>query len=48
MGAALQAEGGLRWSSHKHQMEKRNIKHYAGLDVSVKETSMKRESSAAK
>jgi hypothetical protein len=42
MGAALQADGkgGLRWGSHKHQMEKRSMKHYAGLDVSVKETSI--------
>ncbi|MDI2078154.1 IS110 family transposase, partial [Bradyrhizobium sp. Mp27] len=27
-------------SSHKHQTEKRSMKHYAGLDVSVKETSL--------
>jgi transposase len=26
--------------SHKHQLEKRSMKHYAGLDVSVKETSV--------
>jgi transposase len=28
------------WRSHKHQEEKRSMKHYAGLDVSVKETSV--------
>jgi len=41
-GAALQVDDkrGLRWSSHKHQMEKRSMKHYVGLDVSVKETSV--------
>src|SRR5690606_22259768 len=26
--------------SHKHQERKRSVKHYAGLDVSVKETSV--------
>ena len=26
--------------SHRHQMEKRSMKHYAGLDVSVKEASV--------
>jgi hypothetical protein len=26
--------------SHKHQLEKRSMKHYAGLDVAVKETSV--------
>jgi hypothetical protein len=26
--------------SHTHQMEKRSMKHYAGLDISVKETSV--------
>jgi transposase len=26
--------------SHRHQMEKRSMKHYVGLDVSVKETSV--------
>lgn len=41
-GATLQADGkrGLRWGSHTHQMEKRSMKHYAGLDVSVKESSV--------
>jgi transposase len=28
------------WSSHKHQMEKRSMKHYAGVDLSIKETSI--------
>jgi transposase len=36
----LMIGGDLRSSSHKHQMEKRNMKHYAALDVSVKETSV--------
>jgi len=27
-------------NSHKHQVEKRSMKHYAGLDVSIKETSI--------
>jgi transposase len=41
-GAALQVDDnrGLRWSSHKHQLEKRSAKYYVGLDVSVKETSV--------
>jgi transposase len=41
-GAALLADDrrGLDCNSHKHQMEKRSMKHYAGLDVSVKETSV--------
>jgi transposase len=28
------------WNSHKHQKEKYSMKYYAGLDVSVKETSV--------
>src|SRR5689334_577269 len=41
-GAALQADDrrGLRWGSHLHQMEKRSMRYYAGLDVSLKETSV--------
>jgi hypothetical protein len=42
LGGALQADDrrGLRQGSHKHQKEKRTMEHYAGLDVSVKETSI--------
>ena len=42
MGAALQADGETRFRSDglKHQREKRSIDHFAGLDVSVKETSV--------
>jgi len=41
-GTTLQVDDkrGLRWSSHNHQMEKRRMKYYVGLDVSVKETSI--------
>jgi transposase len=41
-GVALQADDkrGVRWGSRKHQKEKRSMKHHAGLDVSVKETSV--------
>jgi transposase len=28
------------WNSHRHQKEKHSMKYYAGLDVSVKETSV--------
>ena len=42
MGAALQADGETRSVIHslKHQKEKRSMDHFAGLDVSVKETSI--------
>ena len=42
MGAALQADGETRSACDglKHQKEKRSIDHFAGLDVSVKETSV--------
>ena len=42
MGAALQADGETRSVGYglKHQMEKRSMDHFAGLDVSVKETSV--------
>jgi transposase len=41
VGAALQADGGTsRIRGLKHQMEKRSMDHFAGLDVSVKETSI--------
>ena len=42
MGAALQADGETRsaLSGLKHQKEKRSMEHFAGLDVSVKETSV--------
>ena len=42
MGAALQADGGneVRGNGLKHQKEKRSMDHFAGLDVSVKETSV--------
>ena len=42
MGAALQADGGneVRVNGLKHQKEKRSMDHFAGLDVSVKETSV--------
>ena len=41
-GAALQADDkrGLRWGQPHASMEKRSMKHYAGLDVSVKEASV--------
>src|SRR5436190_3150015 len=41
-GAALQADGGneVRDYGLKHQKEKRSMDHFAGLDVSVKETSV--------
>ena len=42
MGAALQADGETRSACNglKHQKEKRSMDHFAGLDVSVKETSV--------
>ena len=43
MGAALQADGEYEVTvvtGLKHQMEKRSMDHFAGLDVSVKETSV--------
>ena len=42
MGAALRADGETRSVCHglKHQKEKRSMDHFAGLDVSVKETSV--------
>ena len=42
MGAALQADGENEVREHglKHQKEKRSMDHFAGLDVSVKETSV--------
>jgi hypothetical protein len=42
LGAALQADGETRSRicGPKHQKEKRSIDHFAGLDVSVKETSV--------
>jgi len=40
LGAALQADGEneVRGDGLKHQKEKRSMDHFAGLDVSVKET----------
>jgi transposase len=42
LGAALQADGGneVRVYGLKHHKEKRSMDHFAGLDVSVKETSV--------
>jgi transposase len=42
LGAALQADGETRstLSGLKHQKEKRSMDYFAGLDVSVKETSV--------
>src|SRR5262245_62558838 len=42
LSAALQADGGNEVRGHglKHQKEKRSMDHFAGLDVSVKETSI--------
>jgi hypothetical protein len=42
LGAALQADGEYEVRCHglKHQKEKRSMDHFAGLDVSVKETSI--------
>jgi predicted NBD/HSP70 family sugar kinase len=42
LGAALQADGEneVRIGGLKHQKEKRSMDHLAGLDVSVKETSV--------
>ena len=42
MGAALQADGEneVRICGLKHQKEKRSMDHFAGLDVSVKDTSV--------
>jgi hypothetical protein len=42
LGAALQADGEyeVRVYGLKHQKEKRSVDHFAGLDVSVKDTSV--------
>ena len=43
MGAALQADGETRSpcvTGLKHQKEKLSMDHFAGLDVSVKDTSV--------
>jgi len=42
LGAALQAEGEyeVRIRGLKHQKEKRSMDHFAGLDLSVKDTSV--------
>jgi hypothetical protein len=40
LGAALQAGNEVRGDGLKHQKEKRSMNHFAGLDVSVKETSV--------
>jgi hypothetical protein len=42
LGAALQADGGneVRVYGLKHQKEKRSMDYFAGLDVSVKDTSV--------
>jgi Transposase len=42
LSAALQADGATRsvCTASKHQKEKRSMDHFAGLDVSVKETSI--------
>src|SRR5260221_7959502 len=42
MGSALQSDGGneIRICGLKHQKEKRSMEHFAGLDVSVKQTSV--------
>src|SRR6266403_2509055 len=42
LGAALQADGETRsaFRGLKHQKEKRSMEHFAGLDVSVKQTSV--------
>src|SRR6202165_3203686 len=42
LGAALQADGEyeVRIRGLKHQKEKRSMDHFAGLDVSVKDTSV--------
>jgi hypothetical protein len=42
LGAAHQADGEIevRGDGLKHQKEKRNMDHFVGLDVSVKETSV--------
>jgi hypothetical protein len=42
LGAALQADGEyeVRVYGLKHRKEKRSMDHFAGLDVSVKETSV--------
>jgi hypothetical protein len=42
LGAALQADGEneVGVNGLKHQKEKRSMEHFAGLDVSVKETSV--------
>ena len=42
LGAAFQADGEYEVLGHslKHQKKKRSINHFAGLDVSVKETSV--------
>ncbi len=36
----LMVKRGLHARSHKHHREKRSMKHYAGLDVAVKETAI--------
>jgi hypothetical protein len=43
LGAALQADGEyeVRVDGLNHQKEKRSMDHFAGLDVSVKETSVR-------
>jgi len=42
LGAALQADGEYEVGVYglKHQKEKRSMDHFAGLDVSVKDTSV--------
>jgi hypothetical protein len=42
LGAALQADGEYEVRAYglKHQKEKRSMDYFAGLDVSVKETSV--------
>jgi hypothetical protein len=42
LGAALQADGEyeVRVNGLKHQKEKRSMDHFAGLDVSVKDTNV--------
>jgi hypothetical protein len=42
LGAALQADGETRSANAglKHQKEKRSMDYFAGLDVSVKDTSI--------
>jgi hypothetical protein len=49
LGAALQADGEyeVRVYGLKHQKEKRSMDHFAGLDVSVKETSVRQDRSGS-